>query len=233
MRIRTVAVAAGLAVTAVPAAASTVILSPVAATASSVNTAVLEIDNTIDQSGLSIGFTSGVTDFDAYFSQTPLHSFLAANNEWFSAFDVTSATVTYDLGAVFDVTRFALWNEDAAGFGTADVAYSTDDVAYTGLGTLSPAPNPVNADYPAEFFNLSFTGRFFRMELSGCPQPGGTGFQGCSIGEVAFGVRSNDVGVIPLPGALPLMLGGFGLLGFMATRRPQVQQLEAQVIDIV
>lgn len=217
--ITALAIAAGIACLSLPVAASTVIISPVAATASSEFSSQTSINNTIDQSGLSVGFTSGVDDFDAYFALNPLHS-LTFTTEWFTAEGVTSASVVYDLGAIFNVVRFALWNEDAVGFGSADVAYSTDGIAYTSLGSLSGTDHPI-VDYPADIFNLSFTGRFFSMELSGCPQPNGTGSALCAIGEVAFGV-STHAGVIPVPASLPLLLGALGMMLGLARRRRAV-----------
>jgi hypothetical protein len=211
--------AASLAAVGLPATASTVIISPVAATATNELAPAVGIGNTIDQSGLSVGFVSGVTDFDAYFALNPLHDF-EVGTEWFTADGVTAATVIYDLGAIFDVVRFALWNEDAVGFGSADVAYSTDGTIYTSLGSLSGTNHPLSAFYPADIFNLSFTGRFFSMELSGCPLPGGPGNQSCAIGEVAFGVSTGgDVGVIPVPASQPLLAGGLGLLAALGRRR--------------
>lgn len=42
------------------------------------------IENTIDQSGLSLPFISGVTDFDSYLASKPMHTSNANGNEWFS-----------------------------------------------------------------------------------------------------------------------------------------------------
>jgi hypothetical protein len=42
------------------------------------------IENTIDQSGLSLKYISGVTDFDSYLAKKPKHTSNADGNEWFS-----------------------------------------------------------------------------------------------------------------------------------------------------
>jgi hypothetical protein len=42
------------------------------------------IENTINQSGLSLGYESGVTDFDSYLASKPEHTSNAKGNEWFS-----------------------------------------------------------------------------------------------------------------------------------------------------
>ena len=74
-----------------------VIVGPVAGTASSEFSSSFDIGNTFDQSGLSISYTSGVDDFDAYLALGPTHSYVAIDNEWFtpqeSAFTVQDATV--------------------------------------------------------------------------------------------------------------------------------------------
>lgn len=42
------------------------------------------IGNTIDQSGLSLRYVSGLTDFDSYLASKPKHTSNANGNEWFS-----------------------------------------------------------------------------------------------------------------------------------------------------
>jgi hypothetical protein len=118
------------------AAASTVIISPVAATATSEFASAFGIVNAINPSGLTVRFESGVTDFDTYFSLNPLHS-RGAPTEWFSAEGVTSPRIVYDLWNVFCGLRLALWNEDFAGFGSAEMANSVDGESFTALGSLS------------------------------------------------------------------------------------------------
>lgn len=66
--------------------ASTVV-APVTAVASSQSDSKnkdLSIGNTIDQSGLSLGYESGVTDFDTYWASKPEHTSKSDGNEWFS-----------------------------------------------------------------------------------------------------------------------------------------------------
>jgi hypothetical protein len=83
--------------------------------------------------------------------------------------------------------------------------------------TINPFDNPL-ADYAAEVFNFSVvSAQYFRLELSGCPQPDPGSFNGCAIGEIAF--RSIDTPPIPIPAAAPLLLSGLAAFGFAARRR--------------
>ena len=83
--------------------------------------AAVDIGNIIDQSGLSSGYTSGVTDFDTYLGGNPEHTLDALDNEWFASSGVTSGIVDFDLGGVYSLDRIAVWNEDAAGVSSVDI----------------------------------------------------------------------------------------------------------------
>lgn len=68
-------------------AAAATIVAPVSATASSIFVkprSDYSIENTIDQSGLSLKYESGVTDFDDYLAGDPKHTSKANGTEWFS-----------------------------------------------------------------------------------------------------------------------------------------------------
>jgi len=198
-----------------PAQAS-VITSPTGATASSEFSADYDIGNTIDQSGLNVTFISGVSDFDAYLAGHPMHTPIAFNNEWFTALNVTQATVTYDLGSAKLVDRLALWNEEFSGFGTGRISYSLDGLTFLSLITISPIDSPANLAYGAQVFGWeAVSARFFRFDVSGCPQPDGDPSPLCGIGEVAFSVNGPPPRVAE-PGTLMLLalgLAGAGWLG--------------------
>lgn len=209
-------VALGLATIGADSAAAAVIRSPISATATSEFSSAYDIGNTIDQSGLSVGFTSGVTDFDAYLALNPAHTFIATGFEWFTAQDIISAVVTYDLGNLFKVDRVALWNEDSSGIGIFDILASSDGVSFSTIATgLSPLNNPDGTPYKAETFNFGpVNARYFRFDISGCPQPDPNSFtfNGCGIGEVAFSTSSQP---IPTPALLPGLIG----MGVAALRK--------------
>lgn len=189
------------------AKAASFIVSPVSATASSTTPGGYGIGNTINQSGLSAGFISSVTDFDTYIAGNPTHT-INPFAEWFGAFGTNSGVVNYDLGASYPINAFALWNEESSGIGLFDLLASTDGTTYsTILSAISPPDNPLAA-YGASVFSFSTANaRYLRLNLSGCPQPNPGTYQSCAIGEVAF--RSPQ-GVPPVPGPLPILGAAIG-----------------------
>jgi len=193
------------------------IVGAISATATSEFGGDFDIGNTIDQSGLSIGFTSGVTDFDTYIGLNPIHTFVAIDNEWFTALNVLAATIVYDLGAIFSIDRIAIWNDEFSGVGMVDVFVSTDNVLYTNaVNGLMPTNHDPDTDYPADVFGLGGvqSARYVRLEVSGCPQEPLSQGPYCGLGEVAFSA-------VPEPNTFALAtlgLVGFGLRG-RRTRR--------------
>ena len=181
--------------------------SPVAAGFITSPTAVLEntggefsngyaITNAINGSGLSTGFTSGFTDFDAYLAGNPLHTNQSAFYEWFTPLNVTSSTVIFDLGVTGSINRIALWNEEGSGVASLVVQTSNDAAfgSFTAAGSFIPINNPDGSMYPAEVLALTAsTGRYVRLFVTG-PQANFT-FNGIGLGEIAF-----DVGFAPAVG---------------------------------
>lgn len=203
------------ATTALPAAAQ-VIIAPVAAVIDSGGPGSGSINDTFNQSGLSAGYTAGVTNFDSYIASNPTHTSAFAGNEWFGNFGTTTAVVTYDLGSAQTIDRLALWNEESSGIGLLSLLGSTDNVTFTALGTYSPVDVPL-ADYPAQVFSFAATSlRYLRFDMSGCPQPNPGSYQSCAIGEVAF--RTAGIAV-PEPASWAMMIGGLALVGGALRRR--------------
>ena len=170
---------------------------------------VTVVGKTIDQSGLLAGFTSGVTDFDAYLAGTPLHDFNFTIGEWFSLLNVTTGVIDYDLGGVFNITRMAMWNEDFGGITQMDV-FTSNDAGFgvsTFIGTFSPVDNPLLFDYPAEVFNINSVAQFVRIQITIATDP-----DFASMGEIAF--ATNDDIAIPEPSGLALFGLGATFVGW-------------------
>lgn len=172
---------------------------------------------TYNQSGLSANYVSGVTDFDSYLTGGgPTHTWVFQGNEWFSNEQLNSASVTYDLGAVLGIDKFALWHEDASGFGLLNLLGSSDGTNFFSLASgLTPTNTTLNVDYRAQVFGFSASNvRYVRMDMSRCPQENNSGFTACAIGEVAFRTAGTTV-----PEPVSASLVALGLLGLSAAAR--------------
>ncbi|MEA5551388.1 PEP-CTERM sorting domain-containing protein [Anabaena cylindrica UHCC 0172] len=194
---------------AVEKAAAGVIISPTSAVINSSGPGFGSITDTINQNGLLTNFVSGVTDFDAYLATNPQHTLTFSGYEWFGNSGTTTASVTYDLGAVKFIDALALWNEESSGIGLLDLYSSLDGVNFSALSLgLTPIDNPL-ANYPAEVFSFStIAAQYIRFDISQSPQPNPGSFPSAAIGEVAF--RQVQV---PEPASIIgiLGLGAFGV----------------------
>lgn len=194
------------------------------------------IENTFDQSGLSAGYNSGVTDFDTYLASKPSHTSNANGNEWFSRdyrnsrSRLKGLTVTYKFAELMSINSFALWNDEFAGLGKTLLLSSEDGTNYTPLMTIKPKPSkfaPAGkvVPYLAQVFPFKLTDMlFFRLVIANCPgPPRGYSYRGCGIGEVAFSAilppPPVDIPPVPLPAALPLLGSALGFFVWMGRRR--------------
>ena len=174
------------------------------------------INDTLNQNGLAIGYTSGVTDFDSYIASNPSHTSTYSGFEWFSNPGSNSASVTYNLGSLQTIDALALWNEEAAGIGVLDLFTSTDGINFSVLSLgLSPTDNsPYPAPYFADVFSFSpISTQYIRFDMSACPQQPAN-YTSCAIGEVAFRQGQSNV---PEPSAITLL--GLGLAGIGFSRK--------------
>ena len=224
--IKKLAIAAALSAAALSSAQAGVVVSAQSAQIVTGAPGVGAISSTYDQYGLISDYTSGVTDFDTYIASNPLHAWdfsvvdmgTTYYYEWFSNFGTTTATVSYDLGEVYQLHGMALWNEDGNGIGKLNILGSLDGVTWTTLGSgLTPTNHTEGQDYGADVFSWGTTEvRYVKLEASQCPSSGT--WVGCSVGEVAFNAT-------PVPEASSVAMAGLGLavVGAVATRRRRQQ----------
>ncbi len=217
------AVLSALVTATLPFAAGAVIISPVAVTATNSfpDSTFGNPLNLINHGGLLTDFTSGVTDFDTYMAGNPQHTIISTGAEWFTNYEISSATLVFDLGANIVVDRVAVWTDEFWGAGSIAVALSLDNVGFTGVGSFNPTDwAPSVASYGADVFGFAATStRYVRLALSNCPQPNSVAGGGCGLGEVAFDTGTL-VTTVPEPSTLALL--GLGVLAFAFVRRPAV-----------
>ncbi len=193
-------------------ASAFVMLSPAGVVQNTLGSRVQGTDVILDHAYSGAGlpaFTSGVTDFDAYLATTPLHTFVALNNEWFAPTGVSTGVIDWDLGSVQSVDRVAIWNEDAHGVQRMNI-YTSNDPGFgvsTFIGAFTLTDTTVNADYPADVLAIGGpAARYVRFEILSSYN-GSLGQPTASLGEVVFSV--------PTPGAA----GVLALAGLAGVRR--------------
>ena len=183
------------------------------------------IINTINQSGLSAGYTSGVTNFDTYLATGPSHTYVAAGFEWFATLGVDSSTIIYDLGSAYNIDRLAIWNEESSGIATMSVLACADSACATtsSMGSTSSltnwAPNSgdssVVTSYTADVVSLTTRNtRYIELMVTG-PQAG-SDYNAVSMGEIAF---DSVTSAVPEPGSLGLVSAGLGGLLLLLRKR--------------
>ncbi len=201
-------------------ASADVIRSPTSVISNSAGdySATFSSSNMINQSGLSAGFTSGVTNFDTYIASNPTST---ANdvNGWDSPSNpIYPITIGFDMGAVYSLSRLALWN-DASG-STADTqnfkVYTASNAAFTGATLVGSFTNPQGVggggQDPATVFNLALTSaRYVELQIDS-----NYGNSVATVGEVAFATNGTSV---PEPATLALTLAGVAAVAGIRRRR--------------
>jgi hypothetical protein len=169
--------------------------------------------NAINQTGLSAGYTSGVTDFTSFAATTNTVLGNGAGRAWFSTAGVTTGNFDFDLGGLNLISAFVLWNEpNVIHQGVNDFQLLADITpAFSSpvlLGTFNAVDGLGNANNFGQTFIFAPTPAVYvRMViLSNHGSTTTTGFT-----EAAFGT-----GVIPAPPTLAL--GALGLLGLKRRR---------------
>ena len=148
-------------------------LSPTAVLGTDLGTfdATVPLENMINQSGLDKPFTSGVTDFDEYFT-TGDPAFGQGNfaNNWQSDFTFNlplTGFVDFDLGAVYTIERLAIWNRSLENIEILISENLGDPVTSAGNFVLT---NHLNFpfSYVPEILELNGTldARYLRIDIS-------------------------------------------------------------------
>lgn len=180
-----------------------------------------DIDRTIDQSSLSAGYTSGVTDFDSYVPMTAHLGAGGASEIWYAPANVTTAVITFDLGAAYLLDGFGFWG-DWQGIGQTVRDFTltaSDDAGFsstTFLGSFAAADgNGTATDNLGQVFGFdATTASYVRMDIL---SNHGSDFT-VGFGEAAFRISDGVVPTVPVPAGLPLALTGLIALGALARR---------------
>lgn len=66
----------------------------------------------IDQSGLSVGFISGQTDFETYINLAPTYAVVSASTGWASSANTMPGYLEFDPGSDYSISTFAMWTQN-------------------------------------------------------------------------------------------------------------------------
>jgi hypothetical protein len=175
-------------------------------------------DRTIDQSGLSLGYTSGVTNFATYVAAAPIHTRNNTPPNFGATFSLPPVNVDYDLGSAFTVQRLAFWNYPFGDSGsvTALEVYTSSAPDFSGAvfaGVFAPLPDGDGNINNVQVFDLTDTGaRYVRLRATAVAVPNGTGWS-----EIAF-----DAAIIPEPASLATVCPAIAALAAAMRRRARV-----------
>lgn len=186
-------------------AIASVILQPVSAKTNVDN--LRPISQTIDQSGLSIGYNNLTDNFDSYISSNPTSYHGYGDNVWGTTEGIRSAQIIYNLGGTYKVDKIALWNlvnDDESAMKNFTVivddnpSFSTpiEVGSYIALNTLGTDP-----DAASQIFSFDSTSAsYIMLSINNTWSPNSYGL---AFNEIAFSVTP-----VPLPPTLLLFLSG-------------------------
>lgn len=177
--------------------------------------ATYPLSNIIDQSGLSTGYISGVTDFDSFVNSTLS---TALGDAGFTATESYGPQVfTFGFSQQVSLDGIAVWNTGSAGAVSSFALYADTDANFYN-GTQNQLLQQQSLDtvvgngwVPAQVFQFGATSTQY-IHLIGLDSLTAPDFYGLS--EVAF---SQSITPVPLPPALGLYLSGLAF-AFLAKR---------------
>ena len=194
-----------------------IILQPVAASTNMGE--YFPIINIINQSGLSNGYTSLVTDFDSYIASNPTAFHGVGSNVWGAPSGVRAGFIDLDLGGSYVIDKLALWNlvDDPSAIQQFNLLVD-DNSAFSSPANLGNfiASNSLGSrpDTEAQVFGLAATtASFARLEILNTWSPSSFSV---AFNEAAFGVTAVNG---PVPEPTTMLLVGSGLLGLWGARK--------------
>jgi len=158
-------------------------------------------DQTINQSGLSVPYVSGTTDFGTYVALGPIHTRNNTPPNYGVSFSLPPVDVDYDLGSTYNVKEMAFWNYpfnfSAGVTGMQVFTSSVPNFATSFLaGTFNPLDDGDTLINHVQVFDLTDSNaRYVRLHVTSTASTNGTGFS-----EVAWGATQ-----VPEPASLAAM----------------------------
>lgn len=164
-------------------------------------------ENTINQSGLSVAYVSGVTNFDSYLALNPTHF----GDNFTEGYTSSEPTVSfdYDLGQTFEIGRLALWFSRFPRSANPSqirvyTSLTSDFASAFDAGTFFPndgRSGPAGTPAPVQVFNLADSqARYIRLQVLSKFEDFGVFFS-----EIAF-ATTPDSAPVPEPAAISLVL---------------------------
>lgn len=200
------------------AQAGTIVVPNSVSTTLSTNTAPgVALNNIINQSGLSVGYTAGA-DFDAYLASNPTHQGSTANNFATANGQPITGSITFDFGTATTLESIAIWgfadsiSRSLANF-SLEASSTSDFSSPIALGSFTAAQPTANPTLNNGVFTFTpTTAQFFRLNTL-------TNYGGTIIGfgEIVF-EESQGIPPTPEPSSL-LGLFLIGGAGFLAKKR--------------
>jgi hypothetical protein len=166
-------------------------------------------DRARNQSGLSVGYTSGVTDFDTYIASNPTTFHGSGSNIWSASAGVLTGNFDFALGGSYLLDGMALWNliGDSSAIRDFNLLLA-DNPSFSGAVTVGSftALNNLGSgsNAAAQVFTFNPTAAsFVRLEIQNTWDASAFA---AAFNEAAF--RGAPVAPVPEPATCSLVLSG-------------------------